>query len=87
MTPEYVFEHARRPRPSPCQIDVTLSPQEDLTIWFGTSPKSRKIRDILQDSWVTLSFHDPTDTAYMALFSSAQVEDDLNERLQRWREE
>ena len=102
MPPEYLLEVAKATiRATAYCFLITLgdtgqaharliqpfAPNEDLTIWFGTSLKSRKIRDIRQDSWVTLAFHDPADTTYVALVGSAQVEDDLNERLQRWREE
>jgi general stress protein 26 len=102
MPPEYLLEVAKATiRATSYYFLITLgdtgqaharlmqpfAPKEDLTIWSGASPKSRKIRDIRQDRQVTLAFHDPADTAYVALVGSAQVEDDLNERLQRWREE
>jgi general stress protein 26 len=62
-------------------------PEEDLTLWFGTSPRSRKVRDIQQHNQVTVAFHQAIANAYVALGGSAQVEDNLTARQQWWREE
>jgi general stress protein 26 len=102
LTPEYVLEVATHTmtateycffmtRGSTGQVNARLmqpfAPEEDLTLWFGTSPRSRKGRDIQQQSQVTVAFHQAAANAYVALVGLAQVEDDLTVRRQRWREE
>jgi general stress protein 26 len=62
-------------------------PEEDLTLWFGTSPRSRKIQDIQQQPRVTVAVHQAAANSYVTLVGQAQLEDDLTARWQRWREE
>lgn len=64
-----------------------FAPEPDLTIWFGTSPKSRKIHDIQQRPRVTVAFQEAVEPAYVALSGSAQIVDDINLRQTYWREE
>lgn len=54
-------------------------PQEDLTIWFATTPESRKVRHIQHNNRVTLTFLERSETAYVALAGVASVEDDPEE--------
>ncbi|NWG17547.1 MAG: pyridoxamine 5'-phosphate oxidase family protein [Chloroflexi bacterium] len=62
-------------------------PEADLTIWFGVSPHSRKVRELRRDSRATVTFYDPAKIAYVALAGSCQIVDDLEERRARWMEE
>jgi general stress protein 26 len=102
LTPEYVLEVAKHTitateycffmtQGTTGQIHARLmqpfAPEEDLTLWFGTSPRSRKVRDLQQQCLVTVAFHQPIANAYVALVGLAQVEDNLTARWQRWREE
>jgi general stress protein 26 len=64
-----------------------FAPEEDITLWFGTSPRSRTVRDIQQHTQVTVAFHQAIAHAYVALGGAARIEDNLTARQQRWREE
>ena len=63
-----------------------FAPEPDLTIWFGTSPTSRKVQDIQRDPRITLAYEHAQDGAYLTLFGTASIEDDLSLRKQFWRE-
>lgn len=64
-----------------------FKPGEDLTIWFGVSPRSRKVREIEANNQVTVTYLNAREHGYVALQGKAQVERDLNARRQHWREE
>ena len=64
-----------------------FEPEPDMTIWFGTWSKSRKVREIQRDNRVTLAFHDREGTAYVTLLGSAQIESDTDLKRKYWREE
>lgn len=61
--------------------------ESDLTIWFGTSASSRKVREIRYDGRVTAAYHDPEETAYVTLLGSAEVVDDPDLQRTYWRED
>ena len=64
-----------------------FKPEEDLTIWFGTSPRSRKVREIAANDHVTVTYENAGDHAYVTLRGQAQVERDLDARRKYWRQE
>ena len=64
-----------------------FEPEQDWTIWVGTSPETRKVSEIQMDSRVTLAVHDAKDTAYVALLGTAQVERDIDKKRKYWRRE
>jgi general stress protein 26 len=64
-----------------------FEPAEDFTIYMGVSRASRKIRDIGRDNRATLVYYEPSETAYVTLLGSAQLEDDLALRRQYWRKD
>ncbi len=64
-----------------------FKPGEDLTIWFGVSPRSRKVREIEANNQVTVTYLNAREHGYVALQGKAQVERDLDARSQHWREE
>ncbi|MCL4880356.1 MAG: pyridoxamine 5'-phosphate oxidase family protein [Anaerolineae bacterium] len=59
---------------------------DTLTIWFGTSPKSRKVQEIQRDNRVTVALFDPGENAYVALKGTAELVDDLEKRKSMWYE-
>ncbi len=64
-----------------------FKPEDDsLTLWFGTSPRSRKVHEIQQDPRVTIAFYDDKDIAYVTLRGTAEVVDDLALRQRYWME-
>lgn len=68
--------HARLMQPFP--------PEDDLTIWFGASPRSRKVRDIADNPRVLVTYQQDAENAYLVVYGTAVVVDDLAERQRRW---
>lgn len=64
-----------------------FKPEADLTIWVGTSSKSRKVREICNKSYTTVTFQDDGEYSYVTLLGSASVEDDLNQRQKYWQDD
>jgi len=62
-----------------------FEPEADLTLWFGASPGSRKIRELQKNAKVTISFHDSATTAYASLSGTAEVVDDPALKMRYWR--
>jgi general stress protein 26 len=64
-----------------------FKPEKDWTIWFGTSPRSRKMREIEDNDQITVAYENAGDHAYVTLLGRAQVERDIELRHRYWREE
>jgi general stress protein 26 len=64
-----------------------FEPEEDLTIYFGASPRSRKVREIERNQEVTVTYQNSREHAYVCLLGQAQVEKEIDARRQYWREE
>ena len=62
-------------------------PERDFTIWFGASPRSRKVREIAANDRVVVTYENAGDHAYVTLLGRAQVERDVDARHRYWREE
>lgn len=60
-------------------------PEEDLTIWFGAHPNSRKVHQLEDNKNVTLAFLDPNSAGYVTLNGEAVVVNDLSARQKYWR--
>jgi len=61
-------------------------PEEDMTVWFATNTRSRKVREMRRDSRVTLYYADhKTAIGYVALRGRAVLVDDKSEILKRKR--
>jgi general stress protein 26 len=60
-------------------------PEEDWTIWFGASPESRKVEEILEDDRVTVGYERGERGAYVTLVGTASVRDDADLRDRYWR--
>lgn len=71
--------HARVMQPFPVEPDLTL--------WFGTSPDSRKIVDIGHDARATVTFQSVDGSAYASLSGPVELVDDLAARRQMWRDD
>jgi general stress protein 26 len=64
-----------------------FSPEEDLTVWLATNPKSRKVGQIRNDARVTLYYLDKDQSGYVMLHGSARLIDDQKEKAKRWKDE
>lgn len=62
-------------------------PEDDLTVWFGTNSKSRKVDQIKKDPRVTLYYLDSDASGYVMIYGIAELVDDQKEKEKRWKEE
>jgi len=50
-----------------------FAPEKDLTVWFGTNPKSRKVAQIKNNNNVTIYYRDKDDSGYVILHGKAEI--------------
>ena len=62
-------------------------PEKDLTVWFGTNPKSRKVGQLRNDPRVTLYYLDNDASGYVMIHGTAELVDDEKEIEKRWKTE
>lgn len=63
-----------------------FGPEDDLTVWFGTNSKSRKVVQIKADPRVTLYYFDSDATGYVMIHGIATMVDDNVEIDKHWKE-
>ena len=73
-----------RPR---ARVMDPFNPESDLTVWFGTNTKSRKVSQIKNDPRVTLYYLDSDASGYVMVHGFAQIVDDQKEKEKRWKDE
>ena len=71
--------HARTMDPFP--------PDENMLVWFGTNPRSRKVAEIRRNSRVVLYYFDREGPAYVTISGTARLVDDAGEKTRRWKDE
>ena len=64
-----------------------FSPDEDLVVWLGTNKNSRKVREIRNDSRVTLYYEAPNGGGYVVVQGNASLIDDPEVKQKYWKEE
>ncbi len=64
-----------------------FAPEEDLTVWFGTNSKSRKVDQIKKDPRVTLYYLDKDASGYVIIQGVARLVNDSTEKEKRWKAE
>ena len=62
-------------------------PDDDWSIWMGTNRGSRKVREIEEDSRVTLYYYSIDHVGYVAVYGTAHLVDDPVEKASRWKNE
>jgi len=62
-------------------------PEDDMTVWFGTLRRSRKVGQIREDSRVALHYLAPEGVGYVTIEGTARIVDDPAEKARRWKEE
>jgi len=62
-------------------------PGDDMVIWFGTNPNSRKVKHIRRDSRVVLYYFDSEASGYVSITGSARLVNDPKEKALRWKKE
>ena len=71
--------HARTMDPFP--------PDENLVIWFGTNPKSRKVAEIRRHRRVTLYYFDRESPGYVTISGFARLVNNPAEKARHWKDE
>lgn len=64
-----------------------FDPEEELIVWFGTNPRSRKIQEIQKNNNVTLYYLDGDDTGYVTIHGEAHIVNNPSEKERHWKEE
>ena len=64
-----------------------FKPDADLTVWFGTSLTSRKVREIRRNPRVTVACLDPQRPAYAVLLGPVTIEERAEQWRRYWRED
>lgn len=62
-------------------------PENDLTVWFGTNSKSRKVRQIKKNPNVTLYYLEKNSAGYVVIHGKAYLIDDEKEKENKWKPE
>ena len=60
-------------------------PDDEMIIWFGTNPLSKKVKEIESDSRVTLYYGDPSGGGYVVITGTAFLVNDPKEKEKRWK--
>jgi len=71
--------HARTLDPFP--------PEENMVVWLGTNPRSRKVAEIRRNPRVTLYYFDREAQAYVSISGIARLVNDPQEKAKRWKDE
>jgi general stress protein 26 len=64
-----------------------FSPDEDMVVWLGTNPRTRKVADIRRNPRVTLYYFDREGQAYVTIWGLARLVNDEKEKAKRWKDE
>ncbi len=64
-----------------------FSPNDDMVVWLGTNINSRKVREIRNDSRVTLYYEAPNGTGYVVIQGIAFLINDPEKIVKYWKEE
>lgn len=62
-------------------------PESDFTVWFGTNPKSRKVKQIKNNPIVTLYYLDKDASGYVVIHGRAELVNELGEKEKHWKTE
>jgi general stress protein 26 len=61
-------------------------PEDDMAVWLGTNPKSRKVDQIRKNPHVMLYYFETKGLSYVTIAGTAQLVDDPEEKSRRWKE-
>jgi general stress protein 26 len=73
-------------RPQARTLDP-FPPDENMVVWLGTNPRTRKVAEIRRDPRVTLYYFDPEGQAYVTISGIARLVNDPKEKAKRWKDE
>jgi general stress protein 26 len=75
-----------RGRPNARTMDA-FAPDDNMFVWFGTNPLSRKVAEIRRDPRVTLYYFDRENQAYVTLHGTARLINNPQEKVRHWKDE
>jgi general stress protein 26 len=61
-------------------------PEDDMTVWLGTNPKSLKAEQIQKNPHVALYYFDAAGLSYVTIEGTARLVNDPKEKAKRWKE-
>jgi general stress protein 26 len=64
-----------------------FAPDENMVVWLGTNPRSRKVAAIRRNPHVTLYYFDREAQAYVTLYGIARLVNDPKAKLKWWKAE
>ena len=64
-----------------------FAPDENMIVWFGTNPLSRKVSEIRRNPRVTLYYFDRENQAYVTLHGQARLVNDPEEKQRHWKDD
>jgi len=64
-----------------------FTPDENMEIWIGTNPRTRKVAEIRRNPRVTLYYFDREAQAYVSISGIARLVNDPKEKAKHWKEE
>jgi general stress protein 26 len=73
-------------RPQARTLDP-FPPDENMVVWLGTNPRSRKVAEIRRNPRVTLYYFDREAQAYVTISGTARLVNDPKEKARRWKDE
>ena len=62
-------------------------PEDDLTVFLGSSPQSRKVSELQGNNRASLAYHSLRENAYVTMIGTASIENDVATRQKYWRDE
>jgi len=62
-----------------------FSPDSNFVVWFGTNPKSRKVKEIKTNPAVCLYYSNPAIPGYVMIQGTAKLVNDPKEKNRRWK--
>jgi len=76
----------RRGRANARTMDA-FAPDENMIVWFGTNPLSRKVSEIRRQPQVTLYYFDRENKAYVSIQGIARLVNDPKEKARHWKDD
>jgi general stress protein 26 len=73
-------------RPQARTLDP-FPPDENMVVWLGTTPRSRKVAAIRRNPRVTLYYFDREEQAYVTIYGIARLVNHPKEKAKRWKDE
>src|SRR5438093_694786 len=64
-----------------------FAPDENMIVWFGTNPLSRKVSEIRRNPRVTLYYFDRENQAYVTIQGLARLVNDRAEKARHWKDD